>query len=134
MAQALTDLIHVVLFLACWLAAFRVVPSFQALINLHPLTSLSGTAFFVLAGIENLGLAVHEHHVWLFILSSYLQAVSIVVFLVMLTLDLRQALKRLRMAFMAIRHHYKKDGDRVIATVTTALQGKNGYRDPVTRK
>lgn len=131
--SGLLDAIHFVIGIACLIAAFRIVPSFQALIRLHPLTVISGTGFFILTGITQLGLAVHDSHTWVFAVAAYLQAICISTFLVVLYRDVALALKRLRLAFMAIRHHYQKDGDRVIAAITTALQGADGYRDRVTR-
>lgn len=122
------EAIHLVIGIACLVAGFRVVPSFQALIRLHPFTVITGVSFFVLTGVGQFGLASHHSGEWLFALVSYLQAISIVGFLISLARDVQKALRRLRFAFMAIRNHYQSDGERVIATITTALQGQERDR------
>lgn len=120
--HGLQDAIHIVLLFACGAAALRVVPSIQSIMYLNPVSRVGGTVFFLLAGVSEIGLIVHGSQ-WFFLLAAYFEAVALIAFLIGLARDLQVALSRLRLAFMTVRHHYGKDGDRIIATVTTALQG-----------
>lgn len=115
---------QIVIFIACMVAFLRVPQSFHALIFLRKITLWSGAIFFLSDGILNLGLALGREDGFVVTLAEIVQAVSIVMFLIWLSKDLLRALRRLRSAFQAIENEYDKDGDRMIATVTIALQGK----------
>jgi hypothetical protein len=120
-------LAHLIIFLAYLAAVFRVPPSFRALMKLRLITMVSGAGFFLFCGLTHFGLALGKSDLLFFEITDHLQAVSIVTFLLTLSIDLQNALTRLRLAFQTIRHAYGKDGERMIATVTAALQGTDSY-------
>jgi hypothetical protein len=113
---------HTIIFIACLVGALEVSRSFVALIHLRWRTRIAAKVFFITCGLTHLGLALEKNDALLFTLSDYLQALSLVAFLVLLVQDLFIALRRLQMAFRAIHSKYGKDGDRMIATITLALQ------------
>lgn len=118
---------HSVIFIAYLVAVFRVPPSFAALIQLRLPTIVAGAGFFLFCGLTHLGLSLNKEDALLFYITDHLQAVSIVAFLVLLSQDISRALSRLRLAFKVIRQAYGADGEKMIATVTAALQGRGRY-------
>ena len=113
---------HTVIFVACLVGALEVSRSFLAIIHLRWITRISAKVFFVTCGLTHLGLALDKSDALLFTLTDYLQAIGLVAFLVFLVQDLFLALRRVQMAFRAIHSKYGQDGDRMIATITLALQ------------
>ncbi|MDB5280851.1 MAG: hypothetical protein JWR61_5806 [Ferruginibacter sp.] len=113
---------HLVIFLASLIGAFEVPRSFNALIRLQWKTRISAKVFFVTCGLTHLGLALNLEHSPFFTITDHMQAVSLVVFLVLLSYDLTRALRMIRLAFKAVQSEHGADGDRMIATVTTALR------------
>jgi hypothetical protein len=122
---------HTIIFAACLVGALEVSRSFVALIHLRWRTRISAKVFFVTCGLTHLGLALNESGTLFFALTDYLQALGLVAFLALLVQDLFTALRRLQAAFRAIHSEHGKDGDRMIATITLALQqgGRRLVRD-----
>lgn len=123
MSDAIRTFLHLILLAVYTAAVFRVPQSFRALIHLHKITLFSGLLFFILCGGIQLGIILNKNGA-VFLASEYIQAASLIVFIIWLAKDVARALKRLRLAFQAIQNVYGDDGDRMIATITTALQGK----------
>lgn len=113
---------HLVIFTCGLVAAFEVSRSFNALIKMRWRTRIAAKLFFIGVALTHLAIAVEREDSLFFILTDVVQAVSLVTFLILLYLDLMAALRNLRLAFKAIQLEYDGDGDRMIATVTTALR------------
>lgn len=113
---------QLVIFVASLVAAIEISRAYLALIHLHWQTRVFAKTFFVCCAIFHLGLALDSTHGWFIDTIGLVQAVSIVMFLVLLALDLNTALRNLRRAFKLIQAEYESDGDRMIAAVTMALR------------
>jgi hypothetical protein len=118
---------HTIIFIACLIGALEISRSFVALIHLQWKTRITAKVFFVTCGLTHVGMALDKSNAVFFTLSDYLQAIALVGFLALLVRDLLRALRRVQMAFQAIHSKYGKDGDRMIATITLALQ--QGHRE-----
>lgn len=114
--------VHFILFVAYLAAVFYVPSAFRALIRLNLSTILFGASFLFFSGLTYLALATGHEDSTLFVVSDYLQVVSIVGFLFCLAHDLQTALRNLRLAFRAIQAEFGADGNRMIALVTQALR------------
>ena len=117
-------LAYMILSICSLAAAFQIGPSFRSLIRLRPITLMSGAGFFLFGAVVGLGFSLGNETGPIYQTAIYFQAISMVTFLICLHTDLHRALRRLRAAFQAIRIAYGKDGERAIATVIAALQGK----------
>lgn len=113
---------HFIIFVAALVGALEISRAYLALIHLHWQTRASAKIFFVGCALVHLGLALGKSDALFFQIVSGIQAVSIVAFLILLAWDLNAALRNLRRAFQLIQDEYGADGDRMIATVTTALR------------
>jgi hypothetical protein len=114
---------HFVICIACLLGALEISRSYLALFKLRWRTRIAAKLFFVCVAVANLGFIIDKEGASFFQGVYVVEAIALSSFLVLLFIDLRKALKRLRLAFTAIQSHYGKDGQRMIATVVTALQG-----------
>lgn len=114
--------VHFILFVAYASAVFYVPSAFKALISLHRMTFVFGAGAFLCGAMTYLGLAVGREDALFFTITDFLQAVSIVGFLIYLAWDLQAALRNLKLAFKAISVEYGAEGDHIIALVTQALR------------
>lgn len=114
--------VQFIIFIAALIAAVEVSRGYLALIKLRMQTRVSAKAFFICCALTHLGLALHKSDDLFFQIVGYLQAVSIVAFLIYLATDLRAALSNLRQAFKVIQLEHGETGDRIIAAIIAALR------------